>query len=76
MRACVSGGTYNGGIVVLVERKNGEECEVEEHANGQLTCRFEIGHVPPTLEELLAIEVAAREAIDSFDGAPAKSWHF
>lgn len=76
MTARVTGGTYNGGIMVVVERENGEECEVEQDARNKMTCRFEIGHAPPTLEELLAIEVAAREAIDSFDGAPAKAWHF
>ena len=68
MNARVTGSTYNGGIVVLVERENGEECEVEEHANGKLTCRFEIGHTPPSLSELLAIELAAREAIDNYGG--------
>ncbi len=68
MKARVTGGTYNGGTVVLIERDNGYECEVEQSARGVLRLRLKMGDPPSTLEEVLRIEIAAREAINNYDG--------
>ena len=91
MSARVTGSTYSGGTSVTIEcpARESSECGMRwEECGAELECEQSAGGVwtipkeCPSCDRLIQFSLKERviqlgeDAIDNFDGAPAKAWHF